>query len=229
MPSNIVRSIAINKNGITCGNNDKYVVVYDKSNGSYTHCTDSDLNSPNMSTFGGQLLMCEVSPFTTNDKIKVFVGGQYPWCLKYPDNNSAFKVAGGIHDGLHNDMRSAYFTDDGQNEILFLGTDGGLTKIINPTSSNTGWEYIANDGTDGIHNLDIQGFDCSGSTEDITVIGTSHDGGVIRKDGEWYRIFSGGDYQTALIDPTNPNHIYVSRYATPNLEYTNNMNYPWDD
>jgi hypothetical protein len=207
------------ESGVDQGNDDKYVVVYDKPNHAYSFHHNSILNT--MSSFTGQLLQCEVNPLNENE---VYVGGVYPTGIDLSNDGI---ISSGIGAGLHNDNRSAIWVNDGPtNDILFLGTDGGLTKCIN--FPGLPWQYIANDGIgdDGIHNLDIQGFDCSSSVEDIVVFGTSHDGMALRKNGEWFRIFEGGDYQTILIDPTNPNKIYATRYAFSTsklLEYSLDM------
>jgi hypothetical protein len=207
------------------GNDNKYVVVYNKQTQSYSNYSSSNLNSVN--TFAGQLLQCEVNPLNEN---KVYLGGVAPTGFNLTTNSLIQFPYPGYGVGLHNDNRSAYYIDDGNNDILFLGTDGGLTKVVNFPSS--GWQYIANDGTDGIRNLDIQGFDCSHSVEDISIIGTSHDGTAIRKNGSWFRIFNGGDYQTVLIDPINPEKIYITRYASTTskkLEYSFDMGINVDD
>jgi len=193
-------------------NSNMYAVIYNKIDNTYTHTPFS-----NISTYGGAYLHCEISPLNEN---KLIIGGNISYCLNL-SNGVKFHL--GYGPGLHNDIRDVFFTDDGSgNEIVILGTDGGITKKTNPELGSD-WEYIANDGTNGIRNLDVQGFDCSASGEQIIAMGTSHDGLILKKEGEWYKIFQGGDMQAVIIDPENPNNIYTTRYATTELWYSNNM------
>ena len=194
-----------------CRVNDSLLIVeYDKLTNTYNHWrTDTKIN---------QLwMLCDISPV---DSTHLVIGGRV---LNLFDLQGDTIVQKNIGGGLHNDMRSCQFSKDLLgNEVLLIGTDGGISRYDNPFDS-TGWSYIANDGTNGIRNLDVQGFDVSDKGKDIMAIGTSHNGMILKEDGEFMKIFGGGDQQSILIDPIDPNNIYAVQYGHSELEASNDM------
>jgi hypothetical protein len=165
---------------------------------------------------------CEISTINPD---RIIIGGAIPKYFKFSLNQTNEM---GYGYGFHNDLRSCIYTDDGNgNEIVYFGTDGGITKEINPDITNN-WYYIANDGTNGIRNIDVQGFDVSRYGEDLLVIGTSHDCNIRKKDDVFLRVFEegGGDVQSVLIDSENPYKFFAVQYGHPEIEYTTNMGHP---
>jgi hypothetical protein len=202
-----------------CKINDSLLVVnYNKTNNSYTHW-DKPFN------ISQNYLECEISTINPD---RIFIGGtSWPYYLKFSENLDTIRYFGYGY-GFHNDLRSCIYTDDGNgNEIAYFGTDGGITKEINPDTTDK-WYYIANDGTNGIRNIDVQGFDVSRYGEDLLVIGTSHDCNIRKKDNAFLRVFGlgGGDVQSVLIDPEDPNKFFGVQYGHPEIEYTISMGEP---
>jgi len=193
-----------------------YVALYDKVNDSYT--VKLGLNS---TYIGFPYLKCEVSPQNPD---YIIIGGAGPYCFNFSNNHN--KYYSPTH-GFHNDIRAVEWPESQSNFALF-GTDGGITKIfdVNPeNNTNFKFKYIANDGETGIRNIDVQGFDVSKYGEEIMVIGTSHDCNIRKKDDVFLRVFGtgGGDVQSVLIDPENPNIFYAVQYGHPEIEFTINM------
>ncbi|MEZ5195259.1 MAG: hypothetical protein R2764_02290 [Bacteroidales bacterium] len=197
-----------------------YVVMYNEFSETYT-AENTFINTNWMR--GGHFLQCEVSPKNAN---YIIVGGIKPYCYDF-NTGTGDKAILGYAAGFHNDNRSANWPDNNDTiDVAFLGTDGGLTRKNNPKPHNNNsydFEYIANDGSDGIRNIDIQGFDVSRYGEDILAIGTEHNGMVMKKGGEFMRIFAGGDEETVLINPSDPNKIYVTQTGHGALDYSNDM------
>ena len=167
-----------------------------------------------------QYLQCEISPL---DSTRLVIGNI---CPGYIDLETGLLHPLSICGyGLHHDFRSCVYTmDDERNEVIFYGTDGGLTMSINPLDTISNWKYIANDGTNGIRNIDVQGFDVSRYGEDLLVIGTSHDCLIRKKDNLFLKAFNnGGDQQSILIDPSDPNKFYVVQYGHSEISFTKDM------
>ncbi len=168
-------------------------------------------------TTGSAYLQCEVSPKNGNH---IVIGGAQPYCYNF--SNGDYEIYQ-RRAGFHNDIRSTEWPNTGDStDFVLFGTDGGATKIFNVNpDDNTDFifEYIANDSTDGIRNLDVQGFDVSRYGKELMVTGTEHNGMIVKIDSTWVKPNHGGDYQSIKIDQGNSEEFYATRFATLYLEH----------
>ena len=166
----------------------------------------------------------EISPTTANEW---FVGGL--------DNQISTDGGSTFTDipNLHVDIRELVIYQDqsGGPNIIFAGTDGGISKKI----GSDNWRNLNGNG------LDITqffGIDVSQSISDFPVFGGSQDNSALYKfKNKWYRDI-GGDCYDAVIDKDDPfnvwvaiNDDYLAKALNLNIinepyDYTNSCNTP---
>ncbi|MCD4737226.1 MAG: hypothetical protein K8R53_14380, partial [Bacteroidales bacterium] len=114
----------------------------------------------------------------------------------------------------HVDVRDLVFiTDSTGIETIYVANDGSVFKAVSQgTGKKWKWKYLGDDGTNGIHNSELKGFDCSNTEEDVMYGGFQDMNATVFDNGTWYNILA-GDGSSGLIDPENPDFIYGSYYG----------------
>ncbi len=105
--------------------------------------------------------------------------------------------------GMHVDIRQLeLFPQDDGTDLLLAVTDGGVFR-----SSNSGATWAAISGT-----LQINQFYSVAVHESVPdlILGGTHDCGTIKHASSTWRMVSGGDGGSALIDRTNADHMFVT-------------------
>jgi photosystem II stability/assembly factor-like uncharacterized protein len=199
-------------------NGNDNLVIYNKNTG---------LASPiyeQSSLFDKWKMQCEVSPLNDGH---ILIGG-ISTKLFVAENPIGQKIKTiSICDPTNNnwthvDVRDAkYLKDENGNEVIYVGNDGSVFKTTyRPASQDWLWSYLGNDGSNGIRNGELHGFDCSNSTEDILYEGLQDMGSALRLNNSWYYISGGGgDGGPGLIDKTNPNYAYLTSWNSPAVVY----------
>ncbi len=118
--------------------------------------------------------------------------------------SKAYGPSRGIKTNFHDDVRDIrMFSDGNGNDILFVGTDGGVTK-----SSNNGVNWANLNGS----NLAITqyyGFDIPRDGSNETTIGGTQDNGTLKVDNQISEHVLGGDGGWTIVDDFNPSLSYV--------------------
>ena len=128
----------------------------------------------------------------------VYAGGQ----ILFKSNNygNDFKK---ISDGIHPDIQDIHFPIKNNPNIVYIATDGGISKTIDGGKT---WKNLNK-------NLNItQCYDIAISEIDTNLILTgAHDNGTYKFDstGFWRHIY-GGDGGSSLIDYSDPSRYYVT-------------------
>lgn len=177
-------------------------------------------------------MQCEVSPYSS-ENLKIFLGG-----LGYDDFEPIdifVEGLGRVHiqsdnvpdNWVHVDIRDADFIIDNitGEEKIYVACDGGV-YYAEESEDDWIWTYIANDGTDGITNGELHGFDCSNTENDILYAGFQDMNAAIRNDGNWYRVL-GGDGSCGIIDDANPNNIIGSYWGGATFYRSTNGGMNW--
>lgn len=170
-------------------------------------------------------MQCEISPVNQNH---LLIGGGGPSIKMFmgetqPNPINTISKCSPPDNWTHSDVRDANIIDDGNGEEkIYVGNDGGVfTAQYNVAINDWDWDYIANDGTNGIRNSELHGFDCSNSTDDILYAGFQDMNCAININNVWYNIL-GADGGTGLIDKTDPDYMYLSNWNSPATFYKSN-------
>ncbi|GAB4319970.1 MAG: hypothetical protein Kow00127_12290 [Bacteroidales bacterium] len=106
------------------GENSFLIVNYNKITNMYTRYSINEVLSEHW-------FECDISPTDPN---LINVGGGI--VHRYNIQTGTKQSLGCCWQGFHNDSRSSESCiDEEGNEILFLGTDGGITKVVNPETA----------------------------------------------------------------------------------------------
>jgi len=162
-------------------------------------------------------MQCEVSPVNEGH---IIVGGVRK--AMYMDEAAPDKVvyisenvvAADDPNWIHSDIRDVCILESESREVVFSGNDGSVSRGIyfGPTGYLWNWDFIGNDGSNGIINGESHGFDCSDSEDDVMYTGFQDMNGAVYNNGIWHHILS-GDGSTGFIDETDPNYLYVSLFG----------------
>jgi hypothetical protein len=161
-------------------------------------------------------MQCEVSPINPDHIVlggittKLYDASQDP-SVNYisilgPSNDPSW---------VHADIRDVCFvTDINNREIIFSANDGSVSRGIYdiPSEILWNWDFIGNDGSDGIINGESHGFDCSDSEDNTIYTGFQDMNSAIYNNGNWYIVLT-GDGSSGLIDKTDPNYIYAAAFG----------------
>lgn len=116
---------------------------------------------------------------------------------------------------MHDDSRALeVFLDGNGNEVVYVGHDGGISKITDPGGINTAtWDWEEKVGT----GLSISQFYGIGLADDYSsLVGGCQDIGSMKyefRTKEWVTLPEYGDGGECVIDPANPNRIIAQRFG----------------
>lgn len=140
----------------------------------------------------------------------VFIAGINTWFSS--DGGATFSITSQWIPSVANSQNIGYCHADVDimrfiNGELYVGTDGGVFKAIDPLNVTSNY-YT--DLTDGISNRQFYRIGVS-QTNPVVVVGGSQDNGssVLRADGQWYEWW-GADGGESLVDLNDSNIIYGS-------------------
>jgi photosystem II stability/assembly factor-like uncharacterized protein len=159
-------------------------------------------------------MQCEISP---GDENHIFIGGTHSFIYDHATGNKSQICKHNVPDNwTHVDVRDAkYLLDEDENEVIFVGNDGSVFRADMNTITDWDWTYLGNDGSNGIQNCHLHGFDCSNSTTDILYEGLQDMLCAIKLGEEWFALTPAGDGGPGVIDKTDPNYMYVSGWNSP--------------
>lgn len=158
-------------------------------------------------------MQCEVSPVNENH---IMLGGILTRFFDADHTRQFYSISATDvpENWTHVDVRDLeYLTDPAGNEVIFVANDGGVFKAgYTAPGEEWNWTYLADDGTDGIQNSEIKGFDCSEGTDDVIYAGFQDMNAAVYDNGQWYSVLA-GDGSSGVIDPEDPDRIYGSYYG----------------
>lgn len=183
----------------------------DKLTGNYPTLASTTTSVAN---FEYDKIQCEISPV---DETRIMIGRIDAHMCKANTSGvySFYDISQcnqSMINWIHHDVRDAKFLEDEDgDEVLIVGCDGGVFSGTPSPSDEWTWTYLANDGTNGIRNSDILGFDYSGSGNDeLVYVGLRDMRGAIKSNDTWHEIFN-ADATSGIINKSNSDKIYGSK------------------
>ncbi len=164
----------------------------------------------------------EVSPnsddtvYIAQQSIKMFDGTSYTnihcnasWSSSVNNYVACNNGCGPNDDNwIHPDIRDMVVLSENNEDVIFTGDDGGVTRSVAQNTGFWDWDKISDDGTCGLYVTEFYGIAGVESDPDLIVGGCQDLSNFVYDNGTWFHAGS-GDGGKALIDYSNPNIMYV--------------------
>ncbi|MBN1338775.1 MAG: hypothetical protein JXA03_05590, partial [Bacteroidales bacterium] len=137
-------------------------------------------------------IQCEVSPL---DPGHIVLGGISAYFYDAGNTPELYIISSrnAPENWMHDDVRDlVYLADKAGREQIFVACDGSVFKAaFTEPGKPWDWTYIGDDGSNGILNGELKGFDCSDTRDDVMYAGFQDMNAAICDNGTWYNVLAG--------------------------------------
>lgn len=110
---------------------------------------------------------------------------------------------------LHVDIRDIQLLDNGAQDIMYVGCDGGISVGYEEVPGEFwNWDYLSDDGTNGLQITEFYGFGDAGTEPYYFLGGTQDLAGFMYENDAWHHILN-GDCSDAIVDDSDGQNKYL--------------------
>ncbi len=154
-------------------------------------------------SFSGRLY---IQTFEISPEGYFYAGGIYLYRLTDKKTNRYRNISG----NLHPDIRTIHFPDSANDSLVYVGTDGGISKSENGGKT---WENISGDLCSSL----FLGVAINEKSPDLFIGGTGDCGTLMHKpDRKWYAVY-GCDGGSSMIDYNDTTNVWITCNGTLKL------------